>query len=73
METRADAIAVFFAIAQVCSAVGRSCSGAHRQRQDAFLLSIGYLIGGGIMVIGRLVELFGVAAEGRELEQVTRR
>ena len=41
--------------------------------KDAFRLSIGYLIGGGIMVIGGIVELLpGVAAEGRELEQVAR-
>ena len=36
-------------------------------------LTIGYLIGGGIMIIGGLVEVFlGIDAEGKSLEQVAR-
>ena len=34
-------------------------------------LAIGYVVGGGIMIIGGLVEIvFGVDAEGKSLEQV---
>lgn len=74
VEIRAEAIAVFFAIAQVCGAVGPVLFGALiGNGKDAFRLSIGYLLGGGIMVIAGIVELLpGVAAEGRELEQVAR-
>jgi hypothetical protein len=36
-------------------------------------LTIGYLIGGGVMIIGGLVEVFlGIDAEGKPLEQVAR-
>ena len=34
-------------------------------------LAIGYLVGGGIMIIGGLVEIvFGVNAEGKPLEEI---
>jgi len=36
-------------------------------------LTIGYLIGGGVMIIGGLVEVFlGIDTEGKPLEQVAR-
>ena len=36
-------------------------------------MTIGYLIGGGVMIIGGLVEVFlGIDAEGKPLEQVAR-
>jgi MFS family permease len=74
IEIRAEAIAVFFAIAQCFGAVGPILygsligSGANRSG-----LTIGYLIGGGIMIIGGLVEVFlGINAEGKSLETVAR-
>ena len=34
-------------------------------------LTIGYLVGGGIMIIGGLVEIaFGINAEGKPLEEI---
>jgi MFS family permease len=74
IEIRAEAIAVFFAIAQCFGAVGPILygsligNGANRSG-----LTIGYLIGGGIMIIGGLVEVArGINAEGKSLETVAR-
>jgi len=74
VEIRAEAIVVFFAIAQIFCAIGPILFGAligngsHRAG-----LTIGYLIGGGVMIIGGLVEVFlGIDAEGKPLEQVVR-
>jgi MFS family permease len=74
IEIRAEAIAVFFAIAQIFGAIGPILFGAligngsHRAG-----LTIGYLIGGGVMIIAGLVEVFlGIDAEGKPLEQVAR-
>jgi MFS family permease len=74
IEIRAEAIAVFFAIAQCFGAVGPILygsligNGANRSG-----LTIGYLIGGGIMIIGGLVEVaLGINAEGKSLETVAR-
>ena len=74
IEIRAEAIAVFFAIAQCFGAVGPilygSLIGSGASRTG---LTIGYLIGGGIMIIGGLVEVFlGINAEGKSLETVAR-
>jgi MFS family permease len=74
IEIRAEAIAVFFAIAQCFGAVGPilygSLIGSGSSRTG---LTIGYLIGGGIMIIGGLVEVFlGINAEGKSLETVAR-
>lgn len=70
IEVRAVAIAAFFAIGQVTGAVGPQVygilinSGANRR-----CLTIGYLIGGGPMILGGLVEVaFGVHAERRSLK-----
>jgi MFS family permease/osmotically-inducible protein OsmY len=72
IEIRAEALAVFFALAQIFGAVGPAfygfLIGAGTNRAN---LAIGYLVGGAIMIIGGLVELaFGVNAEGKSLEAV---
>ena len=63
---------MFFAIAQVVGAVGPAFygvligNGGNRAN-----LAIGYLVGGGIMIIGGVVEaLIGINAEGKPLEQI---
>jgi len=72
VEVRAKAIAVFFAIAQTFGALGPWLYGLLiGNGQDHTRLFIGYLIGAGVMAIGGIVEiLFGVAAEGKSLEDV---
>jgi len=74
IEIRAEAIAVFFAIAQVFGALGPVIYGAligdGSSRTGLF---IGYLVGGGIMILGGVVELaIGIKAEGKSLEDVTK-
>src|SRR6476659_1258725 len=74
IEIRAEAIAVFFAIAQLFGAVGPLfygwLIGDGTSRTPLF---IGYLVGAGIMMIGGVVEiLFGINAEGKSLEDVTK-
>jgi MFS family permease len=72
IEIRAEALAVFFALAQIVGAVGPTFYGALIGNGSSRTgLAIGYLVGGGIMIIGGLVEIaFGVDAEGKPLEQV---
>ena len=74
VEIRAEAITVFFAIAQIFGALGTICCGAPiGTASNRAGLTIGYLIGGGVMIIGGLVEVFlGINAEGKPLEQVAR-
>lgn len=72
LEIRAQAIAVFFAIAQLFGWLGPHIY-AHLigNGEDHFRLFVGYLIGAGVMVIGGIIEIFlGVAAERRSLEDV---
>ena len=74
IEIRAEAIAVFFAIAQIFGAFGPLfygwLIGDGTSRTPLF---IGYLIGAGIMMIGGLVEIFlGINAEGKSLEDITK-
>ena len=74
IEIRAEAIAVFFAIAQIFGAFGPAFYGAligdGTSRTGLFW---GYVIGGAIMVAGGVVELLiGINAEGKSLESVTR-
>ncbi len=74
IEIRAEAIAVFFAIAQIFGAMGPAfygwLIGDGSSRTGLF---IGYVIGGGIMVLGGIVEiLFGINAEGKSLEDITK-
>jgi MFS family permease len=74
IEIRAEAIAVFFAIAQIFGAIGPVFYGAligdGSSRTGLF---IGYLVGAGIMIFGGVIEiLFGINAEGKSLEAVTK-
>ena len=72
IEIRAEAIAVFFAIAQIAGASGPLLYGALiGDASSTTGLFIGYLIGAGIMILGGLSEvLFGVKAEGLSLESI---
>jgi MFS family permease len=74
LEVRAQAIAVFFAIAQIFGSIATTLFGhLIGTGKDPTLLFIGYLIGAGAMIIGGLAEVFlGVAAEGKSLEDVAR-
>jgi MFS family permease len=74
IEIRAEAIAVFFAIAQVVGAFGPAFYGALiGDGASTTGLFVGYLIGGGIMILGGVVEIvFGINAEGKSLEDVTK-
>jgi MFS family permease len=74
LEVRAQAIAVFFAIAQCFGAIGPIFYGhLIGNGADASKLFVGYLIGAGVMVLGGVVELlFGVRAERMPLESVAR-
>src|SRR5947209_2498206 len=72
VEVRAQAIAVFFAIAQCFGAFG-AWFYAHLigDGKDPGQLEMGYMIGAGVMILGGIVEIFlGVAAERRSLEDV---
>jgi MFS family permease len=74
IEIRAEAIAVFFAIAQIFGALGPVFYGALiGTGTDRTGLFIGYVIGGAIMILGGIVELLiGIKAEGKSLESVTK-
>ena len=72
VEIRAQAIAVFFAIAQCFGSFGSWFYGALiGNGHDPSQLEIGYFIGAGVMVLGGVVEIFlGVPAERQSLEDV---
>jgi MFS family permease len=72
LEVRAQAIAVFFAIAQCFGALGPLIYGHLIGNGDnPNQLFIGYLIGATFMIAGGLVEIaLGVPAEQRSLEEV---
>jgi MFS family permease len=74
LEVRAQAIAVFFAIAQLFGASGPLVYGhLVGNGHDPFKLFIGYLIGSAVMILGGVIEiLLGIAAEGRSLEDIAR-
>jgi MFS family permease len=74
LEVRAQAIAVFFAIAQCFGAVGPVFFGhLIGNGADSSKLFVGYLIGAGAMILGGLVELaLGIPAERKPLEDVAR-
>ena len=74
IEIRAEAIAVFFAIAQVFGAFGPVFYGwLIGDGSDRTGLFIGYVIGGAIMVLGGIVEFaIGIKAEGKSLEDITK-
>jgi len=73
IEIRAEAIAVFFAIAQIFGAFGPAFYGALiGNGTDPTGLYIGYVVGGAIMIVGGIVELaIGIKAEGKSLEDIT--
>jgi len=71
MELRAQAIAVFFAIAQGFGALGPTIYGSLTASGNKTDLMIGYLIGAGVMAVGGITEaLIGVKAERTSLEDV---
>jgi MFS family permease len=74
LEVRAQAIAVFFAIAQCFGSLGSHLYGhLIGTGNDPNKLFIGYLIGAGAMILGGLVEIvLGVNAEGKSLEDIAR-
>jgi len=74
LEVRAKAIAVFFAIAQTFGSMGPWLYGMLiGNGQDHYKLFIGYIIGAVVMIAGGVVEIFfGVAAEGKSLEDLAR-
>ena len=72
LEVRAQAIAVFFAIAQCFGFLGTHLYGhligTGKNPNELF---IGYLIGAGAMILGGLVAaVLGVNAEGKSLEEI---
>jgi MFS family permease len=72
LEVRAQAIAVFFAIAQGFGALGPVFYGhLIGDGSNRSMLTIGYVIGAAVMVVGGLVEIFlGIAAEQKSLEDI---
>ena len=76
LEIRAQAIALFFAIAQVVGAAGPWIFGVligDQQHPDPHRLFVGYVFGAGMMVLGGVAEaVFGVKAERAALEDVAK-
>jgi MFS family permease len=74
IEVRAQAIAVFFAIAQLFGSLGSHLYGhLIGSGNDPNRLYWGYLLGAGMMIIGGVVEIFlGVDAAGKSLEEVAK-
>jgi MFS family permease len=72
LEVRAKAIAVFFAIAQCFGALGPVIYGTLiGDGTQPMRLFLGYLLGAAVMIAGGLVAVvYGVAAEGRSLEDI---
>jgi MFS family permease len=74
LEIRALAIAVFYAFGTgLGGIIGPSLFGALIESHDRMNVFMGYLIGAALMVIAGVVQgIWGVAAEGKSLEQVAR-
>ena len=74
LEVRAQAIAVFFAIAQLFGAFGSHWYGhLIGDGSDRNSLFVGYLVGAGAMIIGGIAAIFfGVNAEGKSLEDIAK-
>jgi MFS family permease len=74
LEVRAQAIAVFFAIAQCFGALGPLIYGALiGDGSNPGSLFVGYLMAAGVMILGGLVEIvLGVDAENRSLEDIAK-
>jgi MFS family permease len=74
METRALAIAFFFAIGTATGGiVGPVLFGQLIHTGSRHLVAIGFFVGAGAMAVGGLMELlFGVRAEGQSLENIAK-
>ena len=74
METRALAIAFFFAIGTATGGiVGPVLFGQLIHSGSRHLVAIGFFVGAGAMAVGGLMELlFGVRAEGQSLENIAK-
>ena len=73
METRAMAIALFYACGTGVAIVAPWTFGKLIQTSSYGLVTVAFVIGGAIMVAGGIVEIFlGVQAERRPLEAVAR-
>jgi MFS family permease len=72
METRALAIAFFYAIGTAVGGItGPFLFGKMIESGESSQVAIAFFIGAGVMAIGGIVELFlGVKAEGQELEKI---
>jgi MFS family permease len=72
METRALAIALFFAVGTATGGiVGPTLFGRFIHSGDTNLVGLGFLIGAGAMALGGIAELFlGVRAEQQSLESI---
>jgi MFS family permease len=73
LEIRAQAISYFFVVGQIAGATAPAIYGALiGDGTDRGPLTVGYLFGGAIMVVGGVVAwFFGVDAERRSLEDIT--
>jgi MFS family permease len=74
METRALAIALFFAVGTAIGGItGPELFGQLIHSGDVDLVAIGFFVGAGAMALGGIAELFlGVRAEGRSLEDIAK-
>jgi MFS family permease len=74
LEVRAQAIAVFFAIAQCFGSLGSHLYGhLIGTGNDPNKLYLGYMLGAGAMILGGVIAIFfAVNAEGKPLEDVAR-
>ena len=74
VEVRPKAIAIVFVIARVFSSFGGwFCGHLIGNGTDHFRCFVGHLVGAGLMLIGAAAEgAFGISAEQRSLEELTR-
>jgi MFS family permease len=71
MELRAQAIAVFFSMAQGFGALGPAVYGGFIASKSPHELMLGYFLGAGVMAVGGVIAaIFGVDAERTALEDV---
>jgi MFS family permease len=75
LEVRAQAVAVFFSVAQIVGAVAPLFYGLliDKNNPQPGMLFIGYVVGAVVMIVGGLLAAcLGIDAEGRSLEEVAR-
>ncbi|PJJ71832.1 putative MFS family arabinose efflux permease [Diaminobutyricimonas aerilata] len=74
LEIRAQAIGYFFALGQIAGSIAPTVYGALvGEGEDRGPLTVGYLLGAGIMIVGGVVALiFGVDAERKSLEDISK-